>query len=184
MSYWLYSQLYQAIQPCHIQPQSIGYIARHKGPLAIQPYLSGYIERRFCYVRLSTAIQPSTASYIATYTQLYSLYSRHIYPVMQPSAICYMASWSWLYTSFQRARLLQAYIYSQLYLAIQPSAIQPIALGYIANRLHSQLQLAIKPLHYRLRGSIGKISLFFLNWLAFTHFWLNFDEIFCAGVKP
>ena len=38
-------------------------------------------------------------------------------------------------------------------------------------------------LHYRLRGSIGKKS-FFLDWPAFTHFWSNFDEIFCAGVKP
>ena len=36
--------------------------------------------------------------------------------------------------------------------------------------------------HYRLRGSIGKKK-FFFNWLAFTHFWSNFDEIFCAGVK-
>ena len=39
------------------------------------------------------------------------------------------------------------------------------------------------PMHYRLRGSIGKKS-FFLKWLAFAHFWSNFDEIFCAGVKP
>ena len=22
------------------------------------------------------------------------------------------------------------------------------------------------------------------NWLAFTHFWEKFDEIFCAGEKP
>ena len=41
-----------------------------------------------------------------------------------------------------------------------------------------------KTLHYRLRGSIGKKKFFFLNWLAFAHFWSNFDEIFCAGVKP
>ena len=39
-------------------------------------------------------------------------------------------------------------------------------------------------LHYRLKGEIGKKSFFFFNWLAYTHFWLNFDEIFCAGVKP
>jgi len=38
--------------------------------------------------------------------------------------------------------------------------------------------------HYKLRGVIGKKSFFFFNWLAFTHFWSNFDEIFCAGVKP
>ena len=40
------------------------------------------------------------------------------------------------------------------------------------------------PLHYKLRGVIGKKKFFFFNWLAFTHFWSNFDEIFCAGVKP
>ena len=38
-------------------------------------------------------------------------------------------------------------------------------------------------MHYKLRGAIGKKK-FFFNWLAFTHFWSNFDEIFCAGVKP
>ena len=45
------------------------------------------------------------------------------------------------------------------------------------------LLLSKTTLHYRLRGSIGKRK-FFLNWLAFAHFWSNFDEIFCAGVKP
>ena len=39
-------------------------------------------------------------------------------------------------------------------------------------------------LHNKLRGAIGKKKFFFFNWLAFTHFWSNFDEIFCAGVKP
>ena len=36
---------------------------------------------------------------------------------------------------------------------------------------------------YRLGGSTGKKK-FFFNWLAFTHFWSNFDEFFCAGVRP
>ena len=38
-------------------------------------------------------------------------------------------------------------------------------------------------IHNKLRGEIGKKS-FFFNCLAFTHFWSNFAEIFCAGVKP
>ena len=43
----------------------------------------------------------------------------------------------------------------------------------------------VHTMHYKLRGVIGKKKFFFFfNWLAFTHFWSNFDEIFCAGVKP
>ena len=41
----------------------------------------------------------------------------------------------------------------------------------------------VETVHYKLRGSKGKKG-FFFNWLAFTHFWSNFDKIFCAGVKP
>ena len=43
------------------------------------------------------------------------------------------------------------------------------------NWLTHNVQCWKKTLHYRLRGSINK---FFFNWLAFTHFWSNFDEFF------
>ena len=46
------------------------------------------------------------------------------------------------------------------------------------------IQYQINAMHYKLRGSIGEKKVFIFNWLAFAHFWSNFDEIFCAGVKP
>jgi len=48
-------------------------------------------------------------------------------------------------------------------LTIQP--IQPIA----------QMWLSI---------ALELSKVFKRNWLAFTHFWSKFDDIFCAGVKP
>ena len=33
-------------------------------------------------------------------------------------------------------------------------------------------------------GSVVPLAMLKSNWLAFTLFWLKFDENFCAGVKP
>ena len=70
---------------------------------------------------------------------------------------------------------------SQLAPILSEEQLSRIGIRTMGQRV--RMMNAAQAMHYRLRGSIGKKK-FFLDWPAFTHFWSNFDEIFCAGVKP